>query len=557
MKRLVLSLLAAATLVAGPISVCAADGQASLPAVAPPAGQPAALTGPQVGSPAPAFSLKTIDGRTVTLDSFRGKTLVVNVWATWCPPCRQEMPDLMTSYGKLAPNGVEFLGVDTTEVASIVQAYAIAKGVPYPLAIDSDKAFESAYDVQYFPTTYVIDPQGILRARYIDVIAPAQLVTLTTAAAQGRSVALASPQQAKIDALLTTGTPSFQGAPAAIVADVKKADATIAKAEDLLDASDPASGNPTDLLKTRSEEAALRDRAIAALAPVATSDADKALLARLRGDEASALEQWAAARDDYQAALALVPNDEDALSGLALAAARLKDYDVAIWADQKLAALDPKSVGALIDLGLAYASVKHFDDSYATFAKATALGEAHVQAKPHDVHALRLLASAHLYAGRTYVKGGDPAGARAQFEAAVATASKLPASDSRHDMDLEEGQEAIVALSLTSPAKTSLSLAPWTGAELPGSVPNTIKYRLVVAGTAGKNVALSAADVPKGWVASFCTDRICAPFKVSVDIPASGVKIIEFQLVPPEKNAAPGKVRVIGTDGGETSSVTT
>jgi hypothetical protein len=211
----------------------------------------------------------------------------------------------------------------------------------------------------------------------------------------------------------------------------------------------------------------------------------------------------------------------------------------------------------LIDLGLAYASVKHFDDSYATFAKATALGEAHVQAKPHDVHALRLLASAHLYAGRTYVKGGDPAGARAQFEAAVATASKLPASDSRHDMDLEEGQEAIVALSLTSPAKTSLSLAPWTGAELPGSVPNTIKYRLVVAGTAGKNVALSAADVPKGWVASFCTDRICAPFKVSVDIPASGVKIIEFQLVPPEKNAAPGKVRVIGTDGGETSSVTT
>ncbi len=242
---------------------------------------------------------------------------------------------------------------------------------------------------------------------------------------------------------------------------------------------------------------------------------------------------------------------------LPIAGARLKQYDLTIDADQKIVALDPTSVGALIDLGNAYASMKRFDESYATFAKAASVGEAQVAAKPGDVHALRLLASAHLYAGRAHVKGGDPAGARAEFEAAVTVAAQLPPKDSRHDMDLEEGQEGIVALSLTSPAKTALSLAPWTGADLPGSVPNTIKYRLVVAGTAGKSIALSTADLPKGWVASFCTDRICAPFKVKVDIPASGVKIIEFQLVPPDKNAAPGKVRVIETDGADTSSVTT
>jgi hypothetical protein len=126
-------------------------------------------------------------------------------------------------------------------------------------------------------------------------------------------------------------------------------------------------------------------------------------------------------------------------------------------------------------------------------------------------------------------------------------------------MYLEEAQEATVALGLSAPASDgpAVSLAPWTGAELPGSVPNTIKYRLVVAGVAGHNVNLTAADVPKGWVASFCTDKICAPFKVSVAIPDSGVKVVEFQLVPPQAKSAAPRVRVIGNDGGHESTATT
>jgi hypothetical protein len=125
-------------------------------------------------------------------------------------------------------------------------------------------------------------------------------------------------------------------------------------------------------------------------------------------------------------------------------------------------------------------------------------------------------------------------------------------------MYLEEAQEAIAALDLGGPhATTSVSLAPWTGADLPGSIPNTIKYRLVVAGPAGSSVALHTADVPKGWVASFCSDRVCAPFKVSVALPESGVKVIEFQLVPPEGKAPAPKVRVIGTSGTQTSTATT
>ena len=69
---------------------------------------------------------------------------------------------------------------------------------------------------------------------------------------------------------------------------------------------------------------------------------------------------------------------------------------------------------------------------------------------------------------------------------------------------------------------------------------------------------LHAADVPKGCgQASFCTDRLCAPYKVSVVLPPSGVKVIEFQLVPPDAKATAPKVRVISTDGAQKSSATT
>ena len=124
-------------------------------------------------------------------------------------------------------------------------------------------------------------------------------------------------------------------------------------------------------------------------------------------------------------------------------------------------------------------------------------------------------------------------------------------------MYLEEGQEAMVALDLTQPGKTALSLAPWTGPELPGSIPNTIKYRLVVAGAAGTNMNLHALDVPKGWVASFCSDKVCSPFNVAVQVPAAGVKVIEFQLVPPDAKARIGKVRVTATNGAGSASATT
>ena len=514
-----------------------------------------ALTGPQVGAAAPPFSLPIVDGKRVTLASFAGKVLVLNVWATWCPPCRMETPDLIAAEANLRGTGVAFLGVDTTETAPIVRAFASARRIVYPLALDRDKKFSKAYDVAYFPTTYVIDARGVLRARYIDVLGAPQLAALVRDAKAGRDAEIASPLQANIDA--TLADPSLAFAPgddaASTRATAARVDVAIASAESLLDQSDAAHGNATDLLRTRAEEAALRDRALAVLG----AD-DSAFVARMRGDSARDRERWGEALDAYTAALVTDPNDPRALAGVAFAAGRLDRYDTVIDADSRLVARDPSDVGALVDLARTQAKAGKRDDASATYARASSVARAYVDAHPRDPVAIRMAAYAHLYAGRTFALAGDAPRARGEFERTLAFAARLPARDARHDMYLEEGQEALVALSLAARrAGATVSLVPWTGAVLPGSIPGTRKFRLVVAGTRGRSVALRTTGVPKGWVASFCSDLVCAPFRTTVTLPQSGVKVVEFQLVPPNAAAATPRIRVISTDGAHESSATT
>ena len=219
--------------------------------------------GPQIGQPAPAFSLTTIDGKTVTLDSYRGKTLVLNIWATWCPPCRGETSDLLTRLCRLHKEGVEFLGVDDTEQAPIVRAFVADKGVPYPQAIDATQTFSKAYDIRYFPTTFVIDPQGIVRARHIDQVTPTLLASFVASAKAGQNVAFTSPQQVKIDALFANPDVTFTGDAAAVEKDAIKVNAIIDKAEGYVDDADASKGLGRRLpehTRGRSGVAGSRDR---------------------------------------------------------------------------------------------------------------------------------------------------------------------------------------------------------------------------------------------------------------------------------------------------------
>src|SRR5437588_3130075 len=101
---------------------------------------PARAAAPAVGVAAPDFSLATTDGRSLSLSSLRGHVVVLNFFATWCPPCRAETPDLVAAARKYGQDGVIFLGVDDRERTSLVQVWAKAKGVAYPIVMDRDGA---------------------------------------------------------------------------------------------------------------------------------------------------------------------------------------------------------------------------------------------------------------------------------------------------------------------------------------------------------------------------------------------------------------------------------
>ncbi|HWT05383.1 MAG TPA: hypothetical protein VN224_06480, partial [Xanthomonadales bacterium] len=312
-----------------------------------------------------------------------------------------------------------------------------------------------------------------------------------------------------------------------------------------IEAAESVEGD-TDYLRTQAEENVLRDAEVKLLEPVAETDASKVLLARLQGDTAAAREQWPDALAAYRRGLAVSPNDVDLLTSYASALHATGDDAAATDAYTTAAHADP-SVDAFVSLGVSAGDAKRFNDASVAFAQAIGRARAAVAAKPKDAKAIRKLAWAYLYEGRMYVKAGETEKARGAFAQTTAWTSKLPKTDIRYAMYLEEAQEATVALDAAHPAgKTALSLTPWTGPDLPGSVTSTYKYRLVVAGTPGKTVALVAGGLPKRWVASFCSDHVCEPFRTTVALPASGVKVIEFQVIPQTKVPGLPTIRVDG-----------
>ena len=124
---------------------------------------PIKLVGNIQGVRAPDFTLTSLDGRKVKLSDFRGKTVLLNFWATWCPPCKVEMPwfeDLQRQYAK---DGLVVLGVamDDAEPASIAK-FASELGVNYPVLLGTDQVSDDYGDVQYLPTTFYISRDGII-----------------------------------------------------------------------------------------------------------------------------------------------------------------------------------------------------------------------------------------------------------------------------------------------------------------------------------------------------------------------------------------------------------
>lgn len=112
---------------------------------------------------APDFQLTTLDGKTVALSDYCGKVVLINFWATWCPPCRTEMPDIQAA-AQAHPDGLVVLAINNAEDAETVKRFAQQFNLTFPILLDSDGSVARKYGVQGLPTSFFIDRAGIVRA---------------------------------------------------------------------------------------------------------------------------------------------------------------------------------------------------------------------------------------------------------------------------------------------------------------------------------------------------------------------------------------------------------
>ena len=119
----------------------------------------------EVGEAVPGFVLEGLDGGEVSLAGSEGKVVVLNFWASWCGPCRREMPDFQEAWEEHQDQGVVFVGIAVDDTASEASKFAEQVGVTYPLALDTTGDVARAYRLQAVPSTYFIDRQGKLATR--------------------------------------------------------------------------------------------------------------------------------------------------------------------------------------------------------------------------------------------------------------------------------------------------------------------------------------------------------------------------------------------------------
>lgn len=125
----------------------------------------------KIGSEAPAFQLTVPSGELIRLSDLRGKVVLLNFWATWCSPCRREIPDLVRLQNQWG-GSVQIVGIDLQETPSEVSAFAGQMQMNYPVPLDSDGQVASYYRIRGLPTTYFLDPQGVIRDIRIGLLRP-------------------------------------------------------------------------------------------------------------------------------------------------------------------------------------------------------------------------------------------------------------------------------------------------------------------------------------------------------------------------------------------------
>ena len=125
-------------------------------------------TAPRIGKPLADFTLPDLQGHAVQLAALRGKVVFVNVWATWCPPCRKEMPDLQALYDKYKDQGFVVLAISDEEMAKVAP-FIGQRGISYPVLLDPGRKVNEEFMVEGIPKSFVYDREGKLVAQSIDM----------------------------------------------------------------------------------------------------------------------------------------------------------------------------------------------------------------------------------------------------------------------------------------------------------------------------------------------------------------------------------------------------
>lgn len=120
---------------------------------------------PREGFSAPDFTLDLLGGGQVTLSELRGQAVMINIWATWCPPCREEMPAIQTVYDDYKTQGLVVLAVNTTNQDSEADAAAFMDeyNLTFPVPLDRTGSVSQRYQLRGLPSTYFVDREGIIR----------------------------------------------------------------------------------------------------------------------------------------------------------------------------------------------------------------------------------------------------------------------------------------------------------------------------------------------------------------------------------------------------------
>ncbi len=136
---------------------------------------PRAGPAPVVGAQAPDFTLQALDGGSVRLSEHRGQVVLLNFWATWCGPCRVEMPLFEQEYQALGPDGFQVLAVNFDESETDVRTFQHETGVTFPLLLDPGAKVQRLYRILGYPTSYWIDREGTISAVHVGMMSQRQL----------------------------------------------------------------------------------------------------------------------------------------------------------------------------------------------------------------------------------------------------------------------------------------------------------------------------------------------------------------------------------------------